>query len=104
MLEVSYPCITNPSATESFDSVRLACLIHAVSIQSEPRSNSHRKNKNLENLCSSPNLLGFYYVTVIPSHTSSIIHACTLSLLYCQNILQMLMASALSLSYSSLFF
>lgn len=48
MLKVRYPCITNPSATKYCYFVRLACLIHAVSIQSEPRSNSHEK-KILEN-------------------------------------------------------
>lgn len=49
MLKVRYPCITNPSATKYFYFVRLACLIHAVSIQSELRSNSHIK-KFMKNL------------------------------------------------------
>lgn len=45
MLEVSYSCIPNPSATKlyCYSFVRLACLIHAVSVQSEPGSNSQRK-------------------------------------------------------------
>jgi hypothetical protein len=103
MLKAGYPCITNPSATVPEGTVRLACLIHAVSIQSEPRSNSHRK-KTLENMSwfvffqnSNIEFRIYFSVTGKPVHTSSIVYrllsckqgskhlACTLSLLYCQN-------------------
>ncbi len=43
--QVTYVLLTLPplSRSRSLYSVRLACLIHAVSVQSEPRSNSQRE-------------------------------------------------------------
>ena len=84
MLKASYPCITNPSATKSCDFVRLACLIHAVSIQSEPRSNSQRKKTQKIGYCLNRSDRFYYIICDTSIAQASFNFACTLSYFHCQ--------------------